>query len=151
MIRKGLLNNKLRIAKLLQDMCATGDVYSMYAAKKHVIKRKLYLIQRGKCCFCSTMTMLDNGKLNNLKCSSTIEHVIPKGLGGESHSKNYKISCWRCNNVRKTIEFNEFYEMVQNYDFNHIIKITTPEKKSQEFYETKKQKAKEWRLEHLGY
>ena len=56
------------------------------------------------CCFC-----LNNYILDNL----TIEHILPKILGGTNELVNLALSCEKCNNDRNLANFSEYRDYKQ--------------------------------------
>lgn len=66
------------------------------------LRCRLSEAQNWKCCWCGCDTTDERKKSN----SSTIEHVLPKSLGGLDTWDNLAMSCNKCNNTRgnKTVE-----------------------------------------------
>jgi 5-methylcytosine-specific restriction endonuclease McrA len=66
------------------------------------LRCRLSEAQNWKCCWCGC----DTTDLRKKSNSSTIEHVLPKSLGGSDDWENLAMSCNRCNNNRgnKTVE-----------------------------------------------
>ena len=62
--------------------------------------------QNWKCCFCGVEMCRHGPRWRN----PTLEHVIPKSLGGPDHPDNYAVSCHRCNTRRGTLSYEEFME-----------------------------------------
>ena len=76
-----------------------------YAAKlafnrsKWVYTRtRLAEAQNWKCCFCGCVMTEIRDKRNSV----TVEHVVPKSMGGTDEIDNLVASCYSCNNNRKT-------------------------------------------------
>lgn len=67
-------------------------------------RTRLAEAQNWKCCFCGCYMTEIHGKKNSV----TVEHVIPKSLGGDDHKDNLAASCSRCNNRRGTKDAYEF-------------------------------------------
>lgn len=99
-VQQSILNHKDRIAQLVLE---NNKDYARYHRKK----RRLYLSQKGRCCFCNTKMLLDSGSIPHCRIA-TIEHVIPRSQGGVNGWKNYKLSCQSCNSLRGVIPFDEF-------------------------------------------
>jgi 5-methylcytosine-specific restriction endonuclease McrA len=62
--------------------------------------------QNHRCCFCGVETTYH-------KChdhTATIEHLIPVAHGGPDTWENCVMSCWTCNNKRKTLDPMLFFE-----------------------------------------
>lgn len=70
------------------------------------LRCRLSEAQNWKCCFCSCDTTDERNK----KHSSTIEHVLPRSLGGSDDPENLAMSCDRCNNTRGNMLVEEFME-----------------------------------------
>jgi 5-methylcytosine-specific restriction endonuclease McrA len=60
------------------------------------LRCRLAEAQNHKCCWCGCETS-DVRKVWN---SSTVEHVLPKSLGGTDDLDNLAMSCNKCNNAR---------------------------------------------------
>lgn len=58
--------------------------------------RDLFNKQRGQCCYCRCNMTLKRG----LEHSVTLEHIIPRSLGGISEKGNIRAACWKCNTER---------------------------------------------------
>lgn len=68
------------------------------------IRSRLSEAQNHRCCWCGCMTVEDRGKKN----SSTVEHYVPRSLGGTDDMNNLVMACHDCNNKRGTLEVEEF-------------------------------------------
>jgi 5-methylcytosine-specific restriction endonuclease McrA len=58
--------------------------------------RQLFNKQRGLCCYCRCNMTLKR----DLPHSATVEHVIPKSIGGTLEKGNVRAACWKCNTER---------------------------------------------------
>ena len=67
-------------------------------------RTRLAEAQNWKCCFCGCYMTEIAGKKNSV----TVEHVVPKSMGGTDDVENLAASCYRCNNNRGTKDANEF-------------------------------------------
>ena len=104
---------------------------SMLALKKQItecdgkyvsklkLKRRLYVLQRGKCCFCKRK-MYASSEHTTKSEMATREHVVPKFHGGKDTVANQKLSCNRCNSARATLDFNIFSYVVDNFPYEKI-------------------------------
>lgn len=45
--------------------------------------------------------------------SATVDHVIPRDMGGNNNPYNLVISCARCNNLRATVPYEVFMEFAR--------------------------------------
>ncbi len=69
--------------------------------RRRTIKRRLFAgRKRVPCCFCGKRLTMDQ---------ATLEHIIPKSRGGEFVIENLTISCWRCNQRRGDMPFDDFH------------------------------------------
>lgn len=66
--------------------------------------------QNHRCCWCKCRVT----EIRDKKNSATIEHIIPKSLGGEDHLDNYAVACYRCNNKRGISSVEEFLDRIEN-------------------------------------
>jgi 5-methylcytosine-specific restriction endonuclease McrA len=75
--------------------------------------KRFYLLQglivrdNDICVFC-------NKKLRLFEM--TLEHIVPKSLGGYNYANNLTISCRKCNNSRGTIDFFYYLSITNNKD-----------------------------------
>jgi len=60
--------------------------------------------QNMTCLLCSGEMTFERGHKNSV----SLEHLIPKSLGGESEPHNYGASCERCNNKRGSESIESF-------------------------------------------
>lgn len=76
--------------------------------RRQAKKRRVYLSQRGKCCFCHRVMYpyFETAPIKML--AATKEHIRPCSHGGSNNYGNLKLSCYRCNEARKTIPFDAF-------------------------------------------
>ncbi|QIW87858.1 hypothetical protein Ab1vBOLIVR5_gp210c [Agrobacterium phage OLIVR5] len=112
-IEETLALHAKRIAKLELSYLKEEHEYTEKALNLQIVKRILYLAQKGKCCFCECLTFLESPPNNN--DLATIEHCVPKAKGGEDAPSNYAISCFECNNLRTTKDFKEFKADVMEF------------------------------------
>ena len=77
-------------------------------------KYSLYIKQRGRCCFCQNHTFADSA-FGPKKRIATLEHIQCRTNNGSDNIENLAISCWDCNNVRGTIDFDEFHALVKEH------------------------------------
>lgn len=68
-------------------------------------KRDVVFARDGNKCVCC-------GSNDNL----TLDHIVPKALGGLNRSQNYQTLCWKCNNEKgATIALYVKHRKVVNY------------------------------------
>jgi 5-methylcytosine-specific restriction endonuclease McrA len=53
--------------------------------------RSLWETYRGRCCYCTTRMR---------KAHATIDHYMPKALGGTNERDNLRLACLRCNGLK---------------------------------------------------
>lgn len=53
----------------------------------------------ARCCFC---------RMNITLQSATLEHIIPRSLGGDWSDSNLTLACFECNHDRGNAEFNGY-------------------------------------------
>lgn len=56
-----------------------------------VARRELFVEKKGRCMYCNKMLTLGN---------FTVEHIIPRAVGGDSEEENIGIACFGCNQER---------------------------------------------------
>ncbi len=102
--RQSLLANKTRVAIL--------KIEDAKQANYHKKKRRLYLSQKGRCCFCNVKTYLDSAH-SPKNLLATFEHMTPRCKGGSSTQSNLKISCFLCNKRKGELTAESFRERLQ--------------------------------------
>lgn len=72
--------------------------------------------QNHRCCWCGTPFSDQIGS----STYPTIEHVVPKSLGGERYDPdNLAVACSRCNQKRKTKPIEDFFGVVKENGWMH--------------------------------
>lgn len=54
-------------------------------------KKALYVMQGGKCAYCGNHVP---------RAAATLDHVVPRALGGNNAMENLKVACWHCNQAK---------------------------------------------------
>jgi hypothetical protein len=98
-----------RIKSLLEK----DDIWSLKSLNLQIIKRRKWIINEGKCCFCGEKTYLDSDVHDDELLIATLEHIICKEFGGSNDPKNLEISCYKCNNLRQSMDFEKFDELIK--------------------------------------
>lgn len=80
-----------------------------------VLRTELSGCQNHRCCWCGTTF---SEELNSTHYP-TVEHVVPKALGGSNDPTNLAVACKRCNLKRKTKAPDEFLAIVQKNGWAH--------------------------------
>lgn len=73
-------------------------------ANRIYIRTRLSEAQNWKCCWCGIPTTHYRGKKN----SSTLEHIVPRSMGGTDDIENLAMACSKCNSRRGTTDINIF-------------------------------------------
>lgn len=73
-------------------------------ARRRKLRPKLAAAQDNKCYYCGTLTTLEQRKIN----SATIEHLIPRSLGGTNRIENLVMCCASCNSLRGNLPIEDF-------------------------------------------
>lgn len=112
--RQGLLDIKEQIARLRDEQQAIAMMRSRFYnpganmqnkyIRLHRKKRRMYLKQRGKCCFCKVKMYACFETSPSVGIAATFEHKTPKSKGG----KEIILSCHRCNKIRGTVDYDQF-------------------------------------------
>lgn len=61
-----------------------------------IIRHRLAEAQNWRCCYCGVQM----GLYQRGPTQATIEHIIPRSLGGPDRPDNYAIACHACNQAR---------------------------------------------------
>jgi len=87
-------------------------------------RRKLNLWrEQGKsCCYCNKNTWLHgHAKRGHVYDQATIEHVVPRAIGGRKNLKsNQRSSCAHCNGLRGTIPHDIFKAIRRLDEWEHV-------------------------------
>lgn len=68
------------------------------------VRKALFKEQNGKCHYCGCQLVLEQWKENSI----TLDHVIPKCLGGTRDLWNVVGACLACNSLRGNMDYQEF-------------------------------------------
>lgn len=68
------------------------------------LRTKAAEAQNWRCCWCGVKTVAESGFSN----SATLEHVIPRGKGGDHTPDNTVMACSFCNNRRSDISVEDY-------------------------------------------
>lgn len=71
--------------------------WALYLARMR-LRAELSERQNHRCCFCGVRFSGSSAKGDRDSC--TIEHVVPRVLGGIDEEANMVVSCYRCNTKR---------------------------------------------------
>lgn len=103
---KPIINEIPSSVKPFRELYSNGYAAKLaYKRSKWVFARtRLAEAQNWKCCFCGCYMT----EVAGVKNSVTVEHVVPKSMGGTDDMANLAASCYRCNKNRGTKDINEF-------------------------------------------
>lgn len=80
--------------------------------KKHKRSLKinhLFNEQAGLCVYCDCCMTLELGYDN----TATVDHVVPKALGGQKTKQNEVAACHACNNIKGSIDISTWLKILQ--------------------------------------
>lgn len=80
-----------------------------WAQRKRAGRLAQWNAQGRRCCFCRRLTRLPERRPGRQAAdAATLEHIEPRGGGGSQGLRNCAVSCWKCNNERGDMPFEEF-------------------------------------------
>ncbi len=82
----------------------------MKRAQSKRLFEAIYTRDGGRCVYCGTSTRRTRSGLHRAANRATLDHVIPKALGGPLTCENLVLACQACNNERGTLEAEAFRE-----------------------------------------
>lgn len=105
----------------------------MASFKKRSIRRRLYVAQGGRCCYCQREMWIP-GDLSKQEAaakfqltpatvylrSATLEHLNRRADGGDSNSDNVALACHQCNCDRGERNWAE-YATVRSFEFRNSV------------------------------
>ena len=94
------------------------------AAWRSYCRTKLSEQQNHKCCWCGIRMREDRGFDN----TCTIEHIVPKSLGGKDDIDNFAAACRKCNDSRSNSYLVKFKDLAKPKE--HPKKSRNPTKKN---------------------
>ena len=82
--------------------------------------------QDSKCHYCGTKIVLNNGKYSGTKykgCWATVDHVVPRAMGGGNVVTNLVASCMACNGTKQHMEYKDYIYLLDcdNVIFNKFL------------------------------
>lgn len=101
-----LLMYEMPTKETIQNAGYTGfNAKIAYRCARNIwLRTRLSESQNWKCAWCGCVCTHEKGK----KHSITIEHVIPKSMGGADDWENMVMACHSCNNNRGTMSVEDF-------------------------------------------
>lgn len=88
----------------------------VFETSMRIYWRTVLTLQQGnKCIWCECEMTHERKQWN----STTIEHMIPRSLGGLDEPENYTVACSRCNNRRGTMSVNNFRSLIRDGLYEH--------------------------------
>lgn len=67
---------------------SSGALRNVPHAKRAAVRARLYALDENRCLYCGAAGPL------------TLDHVVPRSLGGSNGPSNFVTACARCNNRR---------------------------------------------------
>jgi len=117
-----------------ESMIALKQQIKSIDDKKHRrtlrLKRKLFMKQRGRCCFCNQKMYACSYVFTSCEKHriATIEHVIPKCMLRKGESGVYALSCQRCNHLRNIFDFELFKTIASLVAFDKLPQVVKSKK-----------------------
>lgn len=88
------------------------------------IKLKLKNKLGEYCCWCGAMLdFSEEAKISRPSNMATIEHVLPRSLGGKDSMDNFMLACYKCNHARGNGERPIFTERKIRFKIKHIVTL----------------------------
>jgi hypothetical protein len=63
------------------------------------------------CHYCHQMTYLNVSSKSKVR--ATLDHKIPLSKGGKDIATNSLLSCYKCNNIKSSMDYNDFIELLK--------------------------------------
>ena len=73
----------------------------------------LYVLHQGKCHYCKKLVHLDR-RHENMKSEAQIDHMNALSNGGYDSFENSTLACRRCNNLKRTQDYDSFEQKMKN-------------------------------------
>lgn len=116
-----MINFEQEVDKLSKQIIACED----RKRRRHLgYKLSAYVLQKGRCVFCSREMYACSREVPNTKLLATIEHKHPKSQGGVWTKENIVASCYSCNRWRSDIDYDAFEYLCASFDYPKIKRIT---------------------------
>jgi 5-methylcytosine-specific restriction endonuclease McrA len=80
----------------------------MMRAQSKRLFETVYTRDAGRCVYCGTSTQRPRAGIHRAPDRATLDHVIPKALGGRLTPDNLVLACQACNNERGTLDADVF-------------------------------------------
>lgn len=78
-----------------EEIEAAWRIHCVRAVASVDLRHRLAEAQNWRCCYCG-VPMVNHFA----STQATIEHIVPRSLGGPDHPDNYAIACRSCNSAR---------------------------------------------------
>lgn len=90
----------------------SADLSYSSASLTSNVRNTIYENDGGYCYLCGDKIKIDD---------MTIDHVTPKSNGGENNTSNARCCCFTCNQMKGSMEFDEFIDKVKKiYRFRNL-------------------------------
>jgi 5-methylcytosine-specific restriction endonuclease McrA len=78
------------------------------------LRRRLYREQDGLCYYCKRPVRLAfKGMPHENPDHATIDHKVPRNLGGTDDVANIVVACWSCNSVKGDMTAEQFTRLIE--------------------------------------
>lgn len=107
-------------SKELQIDAAYTGVYRWWDGRKFKLlkdRERLCERQNWRCCYCGIRMQLE---VHFQRDSATLEHVVPRSLGGPDDEGNIVMACYPCNHERADKFFQPHFELLDMYERGEI-------------------------------
>ena len=94
------INKVIQIPKMIRLLKMVFKIFKQYI---RFSKKSLVVRDGGKCCYCGKELNNDKDHLSKM----TVDHVVPKSLGGKSSWTNCVSACVECNTKKKNLTLHE--------------------------------------------
>ena len=71
-------------------------------------RKSIGAAQGNRCVYCAVTLTWDVRRQPHAPTCATLEHIVPKTMGGADQMSNLAVSCHRCNNQRGSTPHGEF-------------------------------------------
>jgi 5-methylcytosine-specific restriction endonuclease McrA len=85
-----------------------AQIIGMKAAQRARLFDDVYFRDGGCCVYCGIATRRPGRGVGRGSDLATLDHVVPRSLGGPLHRDNIALACSACNNERGTMDAEAF-------------------------------------------
>jgi len=80
----------------------------MKAAQRIKLFETIFVRDGGRCVYCGVETHRLSKGLSRSPALATLDHVVPRSMGGPLNPANLVLACQACNNQRGVMDAEEF-------------------------------------------